>query len=167
VFAGTQFRPSQVVLLLRRVCQRVSSSQLARELDISRQTVLSIRRKFTPQQHRCNLPVLYRMLRLKRMRCFKTQVKKAISTLILRIPRGVVAINGWEHGTCENDLPPIVGDPNGRESHLLQLRLAHRTDAATLSAHVHPFTLPVARGIQMGGVGILISSAPARLFCIK
>ena len=45
VFAGTQFRPSQVVLLLRGVCQGVSSAQLARELGISRQTILSIRRK--------------------------------------------------------------------------------------------------------------------------
>ena len=45
VFAGTQFRPSQIVLLLRGICQGVSSSQLSRELDISRQTVLSLRRK--------------------------------------------------------------------------------------------------------------------------
>ena len=45
VFAGTQFRPSQVVLLLRGISQGVSSSQLARELDITRQTVLSLRRK--------------------------------------------------------------------------------------------------------------------------
>ena len=44
VFAGTQFRPSQVVLLLRGVCQGVSSAQLGRELGLSRQTVLSIRR---------------------------------------------------------------------------------------------------------------------------
>ena len=40
-----QFRPSQVVLLLRGVCQGVSSAQLGRELGIARQTVLSIRRK--------------------------------------------------------------------------------------------------------------------------
>ena len=45
VFAGTQFRPSQVVLLLRSVCQGVSSAQLGRELSLTRQTVLSIRRK--------------------------------------------------------------------------------------------------------------------------
>ena len=45
VFAGTQFRPSQVVLLLRGVCQGVSSSQLGRELGLTRQTVLAIRRK--------------------------------------------------------------------------------------------------------------------------
>ena len=45
VFAQTQFRPSQVVLLLRGICQGVSSAQLSRELAISRQTVLSIRRK--------------------------------------------------------------------------------------------------------------------------
>ena len=52
VFAGTQFRPSQVVLLLRGVCQGVSSAQLARELGISRQTILSIRRKLQSSAER-------------------------------------------------------------------------------------------------------------------
>ena len=47
------------------------------------------------------------------------------------------------HGTYENDRPPIVGT-KGRESGLLRLRLVHRTDAATLSAHVHQFSLPTA-----------------------
>ena len=45
VFAGTQLYPSQVVLLLHGVCQGVSSAQLGRELGLSRQTVLSLRRK--------------------------------------------------------------------------------------------------------------------------
>ena len=44
VFSQKQYRPSQVVLLLRGICQGVSSSQLARELSISRQTVFTIRR---------------------------------------------------------------------------------------------------------------------------
>lgn len=52
VFAGTQFRPSQVVLILRGVCQGVSSAQLSRELDISRQTILSIRRKLQSSAER-------------------------------------------------------------------------------------------------------------------
>lgn len=41
VFAGTQLRPSQVVLLLHGVCQGVSSAQLGRELVLSRRIVLS------------------------------------------------------------------------------------------------------------------------------
>ena len=47
-----QFRPSQVVLLLRGVCQGVSSAQLSRELGISRQTILSIRRKLQSSAER-------------------------------------------------------------------------------------------------------------------
>ena len=45
------------------------------------------------------------------------------------------------HGTYEKDCPPIVGT-KGRERGLLRLRLVHHTDAVTLSAHVHQFTLP-------------------------
>ena len=52
VFAGTQLRPAQVVLLLRGVCQGVSSAQLGRELGLSRQTVLSLRRKLQASAER-------------------------------------------------------------------------------------------------------------------
>lgn len=44
VFQQTQFTASQAVLLLRGICQGVLSSQLSREIDVSRQTVMSIRR---------------------------------------------------------------------------------------------------------------------------
>ena len=47
------------------------------------------------------------------------------------------------HGTYENDRPPIVG-ALGRESGLVRLRVEHRTDGETLSAHVHQFTCPTA-----------------------
>ena len=43
VFAGRQFRPEQAILMLRGVCQRKSSAQLARELELSRPTVLEVR----------------------------------------------------------------------------------------------------------------------------
>ena len=43
-FQQKQFTPSQTVLLLRGVCQGVSSAQLGRELGVSRQTVMSMRR---------------------------------------------------------------------------------------------------------------------------
>ena len=47
-------------------------------------------------------------------------------------------------GTYDDDRPLIVGNPKGRESRLLRLRLVLQTDSATLSAHVHQFTLPTA-----------------------
>jgi len=43
VFEGRYFRPSQTVLLLRRVCQGQPTAALARELKMSRQTVHSVR----------------------------------------------------------------------------------------------------------------------------
>ena len=43
-FAQKQFRPLQVVLLGQDVCKDFSTAQVAREIGISRQTVLSIRR---------------------------------------------------------------------------------------------------------------------------
>ena len=46
-------------------------------------------------------------------------------------------------GTYENDRPPVVGTI-GRESGFVRLRVAHHTDSATLSAHVHQFTGPAA-----------------------
>ena len=45
VFQQKQLRPAQAVLLLRGVCKGESSAQIAREIGLTRQTVLSIRRK--------------------------------------------------------------------------------------------------------------------------
>ena len=59
------------------------------------------------------------------------------------------------HGTYENDRPPVVGTL-GRESGLVQLRVAHRTDGAPLSAHVHQFTAPLLRYGQMDGADIMV-----------
>lgn len=44
VFEGRYLSPSQVVLLLRGVCKGQPSAAIAREIGITRQTVLSIRR---------------------------------------------------------------------------------------------------------------------------
>lgn len=44
VFEQRQLTPQQAVLLLRGVCQGVPSAQLAREIGLSRQTVMSMRR---------------------------------------------------------------------------------------------------------------------------
>ena len=45
IFQQKQLRPAQAVLLLRGVCKGESSAQIAREIGLTRQTVLSIRRK--------------------------------------------------------------------------------------------------------------------------
>lgn len=43
VFEGRYFRPSQTVLLLRGVCQGQPTAKLARELQVSRQTIHDVR----------------------------------------------------------------------------------------------------------------------------
>lgn len=44
IFAGRSLRPAQAILLLRGVCKGEPSAAIAREIDLTRQTVLSIRR---------------------------------------------------------------------------------------------------------------------------
>jgi DNA-binding XRE family transcriptional regulator len=44
VFEAKHLRPAPVILLLRGVCQGKSTAQMAREIEVSRQTVLAIRR---------------------------------------------------------------------------------------------------------------------------
>ena len=141
VFAGTQFRPSQVVLLLRGVCQGVSSSQLARELDIARQTVLSIRRKLQASAETSQPSEALRDAEVETDEMFQNAGEKGDKHVAPSDPPRRRGNKRRGHGTYEKDRPPIVGT-KGRESGLLRLRLVHQTDAATLSAHVHQFTLP-------------------------
>ena len=143
VFAGSQFRPSQVVLLLRGVCQGVSSAQLARELDISRQTVLSIRRKLQTSAESIQPEDALPDAEVETDEMFQNAGEKGDKHVDASDPPRRRGNKRRGHGTYDNDRPPIVGT-KGRESHLLRLRLVHRTDAATLSAHVHQFTWPTA-----------------------
>ena len=144
VFAGSQFRPSQVVLLLRGVCQGVSSAQLARELEISGQTVLSIRRKLQTSAEEIQPEDALPDAEVETDEMFQNAGEKGDKHVDASDPPRRRGNKRRGHGNpYDNDRPPIVGT-KGRESHLLRLRLVHRTDAATLSAHVHQFTLPTA-----------------------
>ena len=164
VFAGTQFRPSQVVLLLRGVCQGVSSSQLARELDITRQTVLSIRRKLQAAAETIQPSDALPDAEVETDEMFQNAGEKGDKHVDPSDPPLGNKRRG--HGTYENDRPPIVGT-KGRESLLLRLRLVHRTDAVTLSAHVHQFTLPTATVYTDGWRGYNPIERNVRSFFIK
>ena len=144
VFAGTQFRPSQVVLLLRGVCQGVSSAQLSRELGISRQTILSIRRKLQSSAERIQPEAALPDAAVETDEMFQNTGEKGDPHRDASDPPRRRGNKRRGHGTYENDRPPLVGHPKGRESGLLRLRLVHQTDAETLSAHVHQFSLPTA-----------------------
>ena len=141
VFAGRQFRPSQVVLLLRGICQGVSSSQLGRELGISRQTVLSIRRKLQSSAEQIQPEDALPDAEVETDEMFQNAGEKGDKHVDASDPPRRRGNKRRGHGTYDNDRPPIVGT-KGRESGLLRLRLVHHTDSATLSAHVHQFTLP-------------------------
>ena len=143
VFAGTQFRPSQVVLLLRGICQGVSSAQLARELDITRQTVLSLRRKLQASAAKMQPQDALPDAETETDEMFQNAGEKGDPHRDASDPPRRRGNKRKGHGTYANDRPPLVGT-KGRESGLLRLRLVLQTDSATLSAHVHQFTLPTA-----------------------
>ena len=142
VFAGTQFRPPAVVLLLRGICQGVSSSQLSRELGISRPKVLSIRRKLQVSAEQLQPQDALPDAAVETDEMFQNAGEKGDPHKDASDPPRRRGNKRKGHGNpYENDRPPIVGT-KGRESGLLRLRLVHQTDSATLSEHVHSFTLP-------------------------
>ena len=143
VFAGTQFRPSQVVLLLRGVCQGASSAQLGRELGLTRQTILSIRRKLQVSAEHIQPEDALPDAEVETDEMFQNAGEKGERHLDASDPPRRRGNKRRGHGTYDNDRPPIVGT-KGRESGMLRLRLVFQTDSATLSAHVHQFTLPTA-----------------------
>jgi transposase-like protein len=52
VFEGRYFRPAQAVLLLRGVTKGDPSAEIAREIEVSRQTVLAVRREIQANAER-------------------------------------------------------------------------------------------------------------------
>lgn len=143
VFAGTQFRPLQVVLLLRGVCQGVSSAQLGRELGLSRQTVLSIGRKLQCSAEQLQPEDALPDAEVETDEMFQSAGEKGDRHLDASDSPCRSGNKRRGHGTYDDDRSPIVGT-KGRESGLLRLRPVLQTDSATLSAHVHQFTLPTA-----------------------
>ena len=162
VFAQKQYRPAQVVLLL----QGFSSSQLARELGISRQTVLTIRQVLqgSAQMLQPEGPLPDTETETDEM--FQNAGEKGGTA---SRPKGSTA-SAWGnkhkgHGTYENNRLPIVGTL-GRESGLVRLRVEHRTDGATLSAHVHSSRVLLLPSTQMDGAAIIVLTAPMLFFPI-
>ena len=143
VFAHKQYRPSQVVLLLQGVCKGFSSAQLARELDISRQAVLSIRRVLHASAQMMQPEDALPDTETETDEMFQNAGEKGEPHTDPKDPPRRRGNKRRGHGTYANDRPPIVGTI-GRKSKRVRLRVAHHTDSATLSSHVHQFTLPTA-----------------------
>ena len=77
------------------------------------------------------------------MRCSRTPGKKSDPHRDPADPPRRRANKRRGHGTYANDRPPIVGTV-GRPSGQCRLRVAARTDQATLHAHLQTFTRPCA-----------------------
>lgn len=143
VFAQRQFLPSQVVLLLHGVCKGVSTAQLAREIGISRPTVHSIRRVLQDSAQMLQPEDALVDTETETDEMFQNAGEKGEPHQNPKDPPRRRGNKRRGHGTYENDRPPVIGTL-GRESGLVQMRVIHRTDGATLSAHVHQFTHPTA-----------------------
>ena len=129
-----QFRPAQAVFLLRGVCKGESSAQIAREIGLTRQTVLSIRRKL-----QVNAQAISPQTPL-------TDVQSETDEMLQNAgEKSEVHLNPSDpprrRATSEEDTvaTPIVGTI-GRESGQVRLRVVHQTDRQTLESHVHLFT---------------------------
>ena len=129
-FQQTQWTPSQVVLLLRGICQGVSSAQLGREIGVCRQTVMSGRRVLQSNavaiQPASALPDAV----VETDEMFQNAGEKGEPHRDPEDPPRRRGNKRKGHGTYANDRPPVIGTL-GRESGAVRLRLAHHTDKAT------------------------------------
>lgn len=141
VFERTHFNPGQVVLLLRGICQGVPTAQLARELGVSRPTVMSIRRVIQSNAAlMCSAAALPDGV-VETDEMFQNAGEKGDAHRDASDPPRRRGNKRKGRGTYANDRPPVVGTI-GRESGTVRLRVTHRTDQATLTAHVHQFSHP-------------------------
>ena len=139
VFQQKQLRPAQAVLLLRGVCKGESSAQIAREIGLSRPTVLSIRRKIPANTQAIvpQTPIADDQTETDEMFPNAGEKKRGASQSLRPTPaQSQQAQRAWH--LC-NDRPPIAGTI-GRASGQVRLRVVHHTDRETLEAHVHKFT---------------------------
>ena len=141
VFAHKRFRPAQVVLILQGLCKGWTTSQLARELDMSRQRVHAIRQALQASAQLLQPEDVLPETETDEM--FQNAREKGEPHLDPKDPPRRRGNKRRGHGTYENDCPPVIGTV-GRESCLVRLRVGYQTDSATLLAHVHKFTQPTA-----------------------
>ena len=139
VFERKHLRPEQVVLLLRGICQGVSTASLARELNLSRQTVHDLRKLIQANAKRLQPDTALTDTCTETDEMFQNAGEKGERHDDPNDPPRRRGNKRRGHGTYDNDRPPIVGTM-GRESQQVRLRVEHHTDRKTLEAHVYRFT---------------------------
>lgn len=140
VFEGRYFRPAQVVLLLRGVIKGDPSAEIAREIGVSRPTVLAIRREIQAkaEDQQPQRPLTDHWTETDEM--FQNAGEKGDYHAAPDDPPRPRANKQPGHGTYDNDRPPVVGTV-GRTTGQVRLRVVHHTDQKTLEKQVHTFTL--------------------------
>jgi transposase-like protein len=140
-FEGRYLNPSQVILLLRGICKGEPSAQIAREIDTTRQTVLSIRREIQSRAKEIVPDSVLPDQQTETDEMFQNAGEKGTPHNNPDDPPRQRANKKKGHGTMENDRPPILGTI-GRSSGQVRLRVVDHTNKATLENHVHQFTRP-------------------------
>ena len=147
VFQQTQFTPSQAVLLLRGIRQGVSSAQLGREIGVSRQTVMSLRRAVQSNAEAMQPGSALRDRVVETDEMFQNAGEKGDRHQDpADPPRDAVATNVKATALTPPTAPRSLARSVVRAGacdcvwHITPMRLAHHTDKATLTTHVHQFT---------------------------
>ena len=161
MFAQKQFRPSQVVLLGQGVCKGFSSAQVAREIGISRQTVLSIRRVLQDTAQMLQPEDALPDTETETDEMFQNAGEKRHPHLNPSDPPRRRGNKRRGHGTYANDRPPVVGT------------LGVKVVSCDCVSHIKPMVLryqhtcfsgrsPLLPYIQMDGEDITRLTAPMR-----
>jgi transposase len=141
VFQGTQWRPSQIVLILRGFAQGVPTAQLARELGCSRRHLLDLRHRL---QARAQAGLDRAALEddvVEADEMYQNAGEKGVPHEDPEDPprRRANKIRG--HGTMDNDRPPVLGVV-GRETDQIRLDVVEHSDQETLNKFVVDMTKP-------------------------
>ncbi len=115
MFVHKHLRPAQVILLLRGVCKGESTASLSRELQVAYDTVHHLRQQLHANARRLqpNTPLPDAVTETDEM--FQNAGEKGEKHRDPTDPPRRRANKQREHGTYENDRPPIIGTV-GRES---------------------------------------------------
>ena len=143
IFERKHLRPAQAVLLLRGICKGEPTASLARELELSRQTIHDLRKQIQANAEHLQPEDALPDSCTETDEMFQNAGEKGERHDDPDDPPRRRANKRRGHGTYGNDRPPIVGTV-GRESHQVRLRVVYHTDRETLEAHVHHFTQPEA-----------------------
>jgi transposase-like protein len=141
VFQGTQWRPSQIVLILRGFAQGVPTAQLARELDCSRRHLLDLRHRLQAQAQAGLDRTALEDDVVEADEMYQNAGEKGVPHLDPEDPPRQRANKVRGHGTMDNDRPPVLGVV-GRETDQIRLDVVEHSDQDTLDKFVVDMTKP-------------------------